>query len=234
MGFFDALLIQPLMVIYDQVFGAIAANVPGPGWALIAFGLVLNLVLTPVYFQMEKAGREYTRARARVEEEVARIRAHYRGRERYYYIRTVHRHYGFRPLTVVFTSGDLYLQILVFATVYRFISGLDALSGASFLAIPDLSRPEGLLWGIHLLPILMTMANVLSAITYGGGKAKRRQAFVLAAFFLVLLYRSPSGLVLYWTTNNVFSLIRNLLERKLAPMLPPALTHRLCRLSTQE
>ncbi|MDR2632087.1 MAG: hypothetical protein LBC51_00485 [Treponema sp.] len=32
----------------------------------------------------------------------------------------------------------------------------------------------------------------------------------MAAIFLVLLYNSPSGLVLYWTLNNVFSLFKNI------------------------
>jgi hypothetical protein len=33
----------------------------------------------------------------------------------------------------------------------------------------------------------------------------------MAAVFLVLLYNSPAGLVLYWTLNNVFSLLKNVL-----------------------
>jgi len=31
--------------------------------------------------------------------------------------------------------------------------------------------------------------------------------------FFVLLYNSPSGLVLYWICNNVFSLIKNIAYR---------------------
>ena len=32
----------------------------------------------------------------------------------------------------------------------------------------------------------------------------------MALVFLVILYASPSGLVLYWTMNNVFSLVKNI------------------------
>ena len=31
----------------------------------------------------------------------------------------------------------------------------------------------------------------------------------MALIFLVLLYSSPAGLVLYWTMNNVFSLVKS-------------------------
>ncbi|MBR4426786.1 MAG: sulfatase-like hydrolase/transferase, partial [Spirochaetales bacterium] len=36
------------------------------------------------------------------------------------------------------------------------------------------------------------------------------QLYGMAAIFLVLLYNSPSGLVLYWTMNNLFSLLKNI------------------------
>ena len=32
----------------------------------------------------------------------------------------------------------------------------------------------------------------------------------MAVIFLVLLYNSPSGLVVYWTCNNIFSLVKNI------------------------
>jgi hypothetical protein len=34
-----------------------------------------------------------------------------------------------------------------------------------------------------------------------------------ALIFLALLYNSPSGLVLYWTLNNIFSLVKNILVK---------------------
>jgi hypothetical protein len=35
----------------------------------------------------------------------------------------------------------------------------------------------------------------------------------MSLVFLVLLYNSPAGLVLYWTMNNIFSLAKNILQR---------------------
>ncbi|MBP5465061.1 MAG: hypothetical protein J6Y13_07840, partial [Treponema sp.] len=36
------------------------------------------------------------------------------------------------------------------------------------------------------------------------------QLHLMTALFLVLLYNSPAGLVLYWTCNNLFSLVKNI------------------------
>jgi hypothetical protein len=57
----------------------------------------------------------------------------------------------------------------------------------------------------------MTLVNAVSGTVYSKGlPAKDRiQLYGMAALFLVLLYNSPSGLVLYWTCNNIFSLGKN-------------------------
>jgi len=227
------LLVQPLMLIYAAAFTWCQSWTPNLGWALIAFGILLNLGLLPIYYQMEAAGREGARNLDAMNAEIARMKAHYRGRERFYYVRTVRRVFGYRPIAAIYRSGDLFLQVLVFATVFRFLSGHQDLAGAPFWGIPDLGRPDGLLWGANLLPLLMTVFNVASAILYGRDKATRRNAFVLAGVFLVLLYASPSGLVLYWTTNNAFSLVRNLIQRKIAPLLPASVTTALSRVGAQ-
>ncbi len=233
-GLLDVFYFQPLLAIYDFVFWAIHTIVPSLGASLILFGIVLNLALLPIYRRMEHAGRERAAARKAMDAEIARIEAHYKGRERYYYVRTIHRHFRYSPISVVFTSGALYLQMLVFPTVYHFISTLWVLNGARFLAISDLGRPDALLFGANLLPIVMTLLNVGSALAYSPSKSGRLLALVVAVFFLVLLYGSPSGIVLYWTSNNAFSLFRNLAQRRMGIAVPDGLRRIVSSVAHQE
>jgi membrane protein insertase Oxa1/YidC/SpoIIIJ len=217
----DNLLVRSLLEIYGAVFAPLLEEF-GSILAIVSFSVVLNVALMPLYYQMEQAGRAGRERQQRMNAEIARMKAHYKGRERYYYIRTVHRQFGYQPLSVVLASGDLYLQIAVFATVYRFLSQHPALS------MGWLGRPDGWLYGVNLLPLLMTFLNVGAAMLYGTDRSKRTQSFTLAAVFLVLLYASPGALVLYWTCNNAFSLIRNFVEKKVMPVisskLPPWMT----------
>jgi hypothetical protein len=57
----------------------------------------------------------------------------------------------------------------------------------------------------------MTCINIVSGAVYTRklGIKDRIQIYGMAAVFLVVLYNSPAGLVLYWTMNNVFSLFKN-------------------------
>jgi hypothetical protein len=61
----------------------------------------------------------------------------------------------------------------------------------------------------------MTLINCISGAIYTKGLAVKDkvQIYGTALIFLVLLYNSPSGLVLYWTLNNVFSLVKNILAK---------------------
>ena len=61
-----------------------------------------------------------------------------------------------------------------------------------------------------MLPIAMTLINIIAGAIYTKGFSfkEKAQIYGMALVFLVILYNSPSGLVLYWTMNNVFSLIK--------------------------
>jgi membrane protein insertase Oxa1/YidC/SpoIIIJ len=209
------LFVEPLMRIYGLLLDIPPIQV-GMGGRIVFFSVLLNLLLAPVYYEMEKRSRLTRALKQRVGEEVARMRRYYKGRERYFYIRAVHRQHGYHPLSHLAGSADLLVQVVVFFTVYQYLSGLDALVGASFGPLTDLSRADGLLGGINLLPFVMTLINIGSVFAYSQDRAHRVQALLLAGLFLVLLYASPAGLVLYWTTNNLFSLARNYLLRRLA------------------
>jgi membrane protein insertase Oxa1/YidC/SpoIIIJ len=228
----DALFLQPLMLIYASVFAMLPESL-GMGGKLIVFSVVLNVLLLPVYRQMETAFQRSRSVKESVAQEVARMKRHFRGRERYFYIRAVYRQYRYHPISELLRSADLVVQILVFATVYRYLSGLEALSGASFGPIKDLSAPDGLLGGINVLPLLMSAVNAVAVLTYVSDRGKRIQGISLAAIFLAFLYHSASGLVLYWTMNNLFSVVRNVVEQCLVPRLPQGILQRFTQISAQ-
>jgi len=217
----ERLFIEPLMLIYAFIYHLPEHWIFDAGLQLILFSVVLNLLLMPLYRQMEQRSAATREIRQRVASEVARMKRHFRGRERYFYIRAVYRNYKYHPISELLGSADLLVQIVVFFTVFHYLSGLEAVVGQSFGPIADLSRPDGLLGGVHLLPLLMTAINAASAYYYVDDRNKRLQAWALALVFLVLLYRSPAALVLYWTTNNLFSLVRNILARQMRPRTSP-------------
>ena len=117
------------------------------------------------------------------------------------------------------SSFSLLLQIPFFIAAYRMLSAALVLKGTSFGPIEDLGAPDGMIRmgsiAVNLLPVLMTAINIISGTVYSKdmGLRAKLQLYITALVFLVLLYNSPSGLVLYWTLNNVFSLLKNIVSK---------------------
>ena len=57
----------------------------------------------------------------------------------------------------------------------------------------------------------MTIINLISGLIYANNKKEKINITVIAFVFLILLYNSPSALVIYWIFNNIFSLIKNII-----------------------
>ena len=114
------------------------------------------------------------------------------------------------------SSISLIIQVPFFIAAYHFLSNLEIIQSIPFLFIHDLGEPDALFsigsFKINVLPIAMTIINILSGAVYTKGFPikEKIQLYAMALLFLFLLYDSPSGLVLYWTMNNVFSLVKNI------------------------
>ena len=205
-----ALLLTPLIEIWATLFDLIIRHILDPGFAVILLSVSVNILLTPDYLQMERASQKRNKHRDAMLSEIDRIKAHYKGRERYYYIKTIHRQFHHKNWHGLLISPDLLLQVVVFASVYQYLSHKPMMAGVAWGPIQNLAEPDKLLWGVNLLPFAMTALNILSSWKYTPIAKKRYVSLGFAALFLVLLYNSPAALLLYWTFNNLFSYLRNL------------------------
>lgn len=217
------LLISPLVLVMEFIFSNLYRLFGNTGAAIIGLSIVVSLLIAPLYRRadaLQEAEREKQKEMA---EWTAKIRKAFRGDTRFMMLQTWYRQNDYKPYYVLRSSLSLLLQVPFFIAAYRFLSSLELLKDTSFLGIPDLASPDGLLTfgnvSIHLLPLLMTLLNLLSGLFYLKGAMLREkiQVYAVALIFLVLLYRSPAGLVLYWACNNLFSLVKNISKRFLQP-----------------
>lgn len=186
------------------------------GWAIIVMSLVVNFVILPIYMKAESWQEEERAIRKSFEAKEAMIKASFRGQERFAMISTMHRQAGFSPFLAMRSSIGFFLQIPFFFAAYHFLSHFEPLQGVAFMGLADLSKPDEMFhiggFAINVMPILMTVINLVSALVYTQNMSRKDkiQLYGMAALFLVLLYDAASGLVLYWTFNNIFSLCKNI------------------------
>lgn len=213
------LLIGPLKLLFEMIFSVAWRIVEHPGLAIIVLSLAMNILVLPLYRRADDIQMAARDTENRLKDTVSHIKKTFSGDERMMILQTYYRQNNYSPLSVLSGSLSLLLEIPFFMAAIQFLSGLDALQGISFGPIADLSKPDGLLiiggTAINVLPLLMTLINVISSALYLKGfplKTKIQQ-YGIAAFFLIFLYNYPSALVFYWTLNNTFSLVKTLFFR---------------------
>ncbi len=218
-GMLYQLLIGPLELFFEAIYGFSKLLFGNAGLSIFVLSMSMNVLLLPLYKRADAIQEEERQINKRLSPWVSHIKKTFSGDERYLMLQTYYRQNDYRPFYALRGSLPLLLEIPFFIAAYHFLSNLPELKGTAFGPIRDLGAPDGLLTigtlTVHVLPILMTLINFVSSAIYTKGLSARDkiQLYGMALIFLVLLYQSPAGLVFYWTLNNLFSLVKNLIGR---------------------
>ncbi len=210
------LILGPLVLLFDVVYAMAYHITENPGLSIIFLSLAMNLLVLPLYRRADAMQEEERVQSLALQPGIDHIKRTFKGNERFMMLQTYYRQNDYKPWYALKGSLSLLLEVPFFIAAYRFLSGLQLLQGVAFGPIRDLGQPDGLLFiaghSAHLLPVLMTLINIVSGAIYTRGMPLKSkvQLYGMALVFLVLLYPSPSGLVFYWTLNNLFSLVKNI------------------------
>ncbi|MFH2068302.1 MAG: membrane protein insertase YidC [Candidatus Omnitrophota bacterium] len=129
----------------------------------------------------------------------------------------IYRQYHINPMAGCL---PMLVQIPIFISIFLMLRTAIVLRGAPFcLWIRDLSLPDALFtlpfWPgtLNILPFLMGLTTFfqqkLSSAGSTGMAAQQQKmmTFMMPVMLTVFLYNLPSGLMLYWTVTNLFSIL---------------------------
>lgn len=213
------LIIFPLKAAIELAYLFVWRIFRDPAAAVVGVSVAVSVLTLPLYFMAERHQQAERAMQKRLKAKASKIRAVFRGDERYLMIAAWHRQNNYHPVYALRGSLGLIIQIPFFIAAYGFIANLKDLKNASFLFVKDLSVSDAAFhigsFPVNVLPILMTVISVVSGAVYAKGLAAKDklQLYGMAAVFLLLLYNAPVGLALYWTCNTVFSLAKNILQK---------------------
>ena len=209
-------LISPLVLLLEFFFRLVQVITHNPGLAVISLSFIVTLFTLPLYMVAENWQEKERQIQNQMKSGVTRIKQTFKGDEQYMILNTYYRQNHYHPIMALRSSFSLLIQIPFFMAAYNFLSKLDALNGYSFLFIKDFGSPDSTFhigsFTINILPIAMTLINCVAGFIYakGHGAKEHIQIYACALVFLLLLYNSPAGLVVYWTMNNILSLVKNI------------------------
>ena len=224
-SFLYLFFIYPIEIFIETVFSLSMKIFSNPGIAIIFVSLLVQTLVLPLYKRADALQEADRKKQQEMKRWVDHIKKTFKKDERFMMLSEYYRQNDYEPVMALRGSLPLLLQVPFFIAAYHYLSSLELLKGTSFLMIKDLGSPDALLTlnlagtsvSINLLPILMTAINLVSGAIYTRGFSlkEKLQLYITALVFLVLLYTSPAGLVFYWTLNNLFSLIKNIVMKLL-------------------
>jgi YidC/Oxa1 family membrane protein insertase len=119
---------------------------------------------------------------------------------------------------------SLLLQMPVFFALYPVLYSTIEFRAAPFIWwISDLSQPDTIyqlsfslpIYGdkINVLPVIWTISMFFQNFMTMKDPKQKFMVYLMPIFMLLIFNRLPSGLVLYWTVFNIFSMLQQFLVR---------------------
>jgi YidC/Oxa1 family membrane protein insertase len=187
--------------------------------SIILLTLSIKLLFVPLQYKSYKSMKDMQV----IQPKVAALQTKYKDdRERLN--RELIRLYRDHKVNPVGGCLPMLLQMPVFVALFNILYMTIDLRQAPFILwIRDLSAPDP----YYVLPILMGVSMVIQQkimpTTMDPTQAKIM--LLLPAFMTVLFLTFPSGLVLYWLTNNVITILQQFLtDRYIMPKPAPAVS----------
>ena len=106
------------------------------------------------------------------------------------------------------------VQIPIFFGFYNMLGTAVELRNSKFLWVDDLSQPDTIFhvagFPINVLPLLMagTMLWSMALQPKSGDQMQQRVMMFVPLIFISFCYNFASALALYWTVQNIFSIVQ--------------------------
>ena len=227
--------LRELCLLLEQILTDIQ-SLAGLSWGLsiILLCVMIKVALIPVTMFVAKQQRRVGSIQSALEQPMQEIKANYDGQEAHERIMAAHKDLGVSPFYTLRPMLGMFIQVPILVAVFNMLGELPLLLGETFWWMSDLAYPDAVLslmeaghgipfFGstLNLLPILMTVVTIGSAILYRDHVApasetrkQKRNLYLMAIAFFVLFYPFPSAMVLYWATANVLQIVQQLVTRK--------------------
>lgn len=233
------IFIFPLEQVLGWIFLMLFNITKSYGISIILLSLSVNLFLLKIFLYTDKKAADEAAIKEKLDKRIKAWKSVYKKAKLYAFTQRLYKQNNYHPIYALRGLGGLALQIPFFWAMYEIIKGASYLENAKFLWITDLSKPDSISLfntDVHILPLLMTAFTLVNVFYSAKSNSAKVQGSLIALLFLVLLYEMPSALVLYWTCNMGFALLKEVWKAYRQNALQYTQSHiaESCDISTKE
>lgn len=190
----------------------------GYGWTIVVITLLIKLIFWPLTNASTKSMKRMAKLQPQMKELQEKYKADPKKMQR--------KLMEFMKENKVNPMGSclpLLLQMPIFIGFYTMLQSAIELRGAPFLWINDLSSPDTLFYlpiiaiPFNLMPLLMGATMIyqarLTPMSPGMDPTQQMMMRYMPLIFIFILYGMSSGLTLYWTVQNILSIVQTKLTK---------------------
>jgi YidC/Oxa1 family membrane protein insertase len=207
---FGRSILTPISIAFFYVLQFLYGILKNYGWAIILFSILIKVVLYP----LTRKSFQSMRQMQELQPKIAALKEKFKNDSQRLNQETMklYKQHGVNPmggcLPMVFQMPVLIALFTLFRTTIM-------LRQASFLAIRDLSAPDGIFGtGLNLLPILMGISMIVQQKLSTSNPQQKAMAYMMPIFLCFIFYRMSAGLNLYYLMFNVLTIAQELLIKK--------------------
>ena len=194
--------------------------------------VLLTIIVKSILWPLQSKANKNMKKMAELNPEIKRIQEKYKEDPVKFQqeMGKVWKRAGVNPLS---GCWPIFIQIPIFIGFYNMLGQAVELRHHGFLWVHDLSAPDTVahILGIPLnpLPLLMaaTMFISMQLTPSTGDPMQRRMFMLMPLMFIFMCYNFASALALYWTVQNIISIVQILINKRNTPavgtveLIPP-------------
>ena len=203
LGFFSKLLLAFMYAIHSVI--------PSWGWSIVIMTICIKTLFWPLTAQASKSQKRM----AKIQEPMKELKEKYKDNPQKMQQETMKlfKEHQVNPLAGCL---PIFIQMPIFLGLFYMLRTASELRHEPFLWVADLSQPDTLFeiggFPFNLLPLLMGATMFLQMhmmpVSPTADPLQQKIFKFMPAIFLVFLYNFSSGLTLYWTVQNILTIVQ--------------------------
>ncbi|MEO0197836.1 MAG: membrane protein insertase YidC [candidate division WOR-3 bacterium] len=203
-GFF---LIAPFSQLIFYSFRFFYSFIHNYGFVIILFALIIKLIFSPLSYISYKSLQKL----AKIQPQIQKLQVIYKDDPEKLQ-KEILRIYQEEKVNPFSGCLPLFIQLPIFFALYQvLVTSIDFKNAEFIFWIKDLSSKDP----YFILPILMTLISLLNTLIQPTtDKNAKTIGIIMSLVFLIIFITFPAGLVLYWLSYSLFSVVEQFIFKK--------------------
>ena len=208
------LILSPIVWVMGALLNFYISVLSSTGLSILILSFTFSLFLLPLQRIASRTEQRIGVKIATVDAEVNALKGSLKGEKLFLATEKIYQKHGYHPIQSVAMGAGFIVMLPVLVSAILLFTGGGVLAGQAFLFIHDLSKPDGVIGPLNVLPIIMFAVTLVDAkLRFKNDQKSQVRFLFISVVLLAIVYNLAAGLVLYWTGSNLMSLVINQIRK---------------------